>query len=393
MLAELIVTSALTDNPPAAFDPVGAINGLIATIETDPGPTLVRGGISLLVVVVAFGLGRWLARTAGRVPVRVETKPGQDIAHIERKFVASRSGVSRWLSRLTRASIWIAAIVALVFIWLSGQGGFGSADPKPIIKGLTDVGARLGISLVVLAFSLGVGRILERGMVRTLDRSRVNPNIGVLSGRVIYVATLAVGLVVILAVWGTGVAVPVALLGAMTVALSISLQDVLKNLVSGVYLLIEGPFVIGDRITLTPYTGEVEDIQIRYTALRTTDNQRVLVPNSMLFSSAVINLSAYDRRRAGLTVTVPDGGAEGVDRVEELIRAAVGAVPGVLSNPEPQIILSRATAGKIELQVVFWTPTKNFSERASTFSQVIEQVRAQVKDAEVAVLDTAASGI
>src|SRR5262249_606219 len=150
----------------------------------------------------------------------------------------------------------------------------------------------------------------------------------------------AVGLIVILALWGAGIVFPVALIGAITVALSLALQDMLKNLVAGIYLLLERPFTLGDRIILSPYTGEVEDIEMRYTALRTADGQRVIIPNSMLFSSAVVNLSAYERRRSAFTVTVPDIGSNAIERAEAQIRAALHELPNVLENPAPDAILT-----------------------------------------------------
>src|SRR5262249_18025397 len=184
-------------------------------------------------------------------------------------------------------------------------------------------------------------RILQRSLVINMER-RVNRNLSLLSGRIVYVAALVVGLIVILAIWGTGVVLPVTLLGAVTVALSLALQDVLKNLVSGIYLLLERPFTLGDHIALAPYVGEVEDIEIRYTALRTADGQRVIIPNSMLFSSAVVNLSAYERRRSTFTVTVPDTGVDAVDQAEEAIRAALEDTSGVLEQPAPDVIITRA---------------------------------------------------
>src|SRR5262249_2250104 len=153
-----------------------------------------------------------------------------------------------------------------------------------------------------------------------------------------------------------------------TVALSLALQDVLKNLVAGIYLLLERPFTLGDRIVLAPYSGEVEDIEIRYTALRTADGQRVIIPNSMLFSSAVVNLSAYERRSSAFTVTVPDTGTEVVDQAEEAIRAALEETPGVLEQPAPEVIVTRAAKGTVDLQVIYWMPTDSLDQRAAIFS-------------------------
>lgn len=381
------------------FNVVVADSGWLTSVQTyinqHPDAVAVRAGLTLLIVFVAIAGGRWLAGMATAVPVRVDTKrlrAGKITGKTKgRQVEETHTGLSRWLGRLTLASVWIAAAVALVIIWSFDQSLTNSFHPD--LEQLRLLAAKFIGSLVVLASALGLGRILQSGFVSSVGRGWTNPNLTLLGGRVIYVTVLIIGFIIILSIWGTGIVLPVALVGTLTVALSLALQDVLKNLVAGVYLIIERPFVIGEQIAISTYVGVVRDIQIRYTALDTDDGQRVVIPNSMLFSSVVVNMSARERRRAGLVVTVPDTGAESVDRAEDQIRTALDAVPGVLENPTPQVILNRASAGKVDLHVVFWMPSKNFSQNATVFSDVIEQVRAQVQGAEVAVLDPATSPV
>jgi small-conductance mechanosensitive channel len=367
------------------------IQDMLNSIGEQPIPFAVRMAVTLAIVAMALFGGRWLAGLAGRVPVGVDLKLGRAGRLDSGDVGDSRTGLSRWLGRLTLTSVWIAALVALALTWLGSQRT--ALTPDVVLNFFRPLAVQLGASLVVLACTLGLGRILERSVVASMGRGRANPNLTVLIGRVIYTTALVVGLIVILAIWGTGIVVPVALVGTLTVALSLALQDVLKNVVAGVYLLVERPFVIGDTIVLTIYQGEIEDIRIRYTALHTPDGQRIIIPNSLLFSSAVINLSFYERRRAALSVSVPDEGPDGVDRTEERIRSALDDIPGVLHEPQPEVIVNRATAGKVDLHVVFWMPTKDFGRNAAVYSEVIERVRAQVKDAEVALLDASVSPV
>jgi small conductance mechanosensitive channel len=137
----------------------------------------------------------------------------------------------------------------------------------------------------------------------------------------------------------------------------------------------------------------VEDIQIRFTALRTLDNQRVLIPNSLVFGSPVTNLTAFDRRRATLAVSVPDGGPESVGHAEEQIRTALEKVSGVLASPPPLVTLNRAGEGKVDLHVVFWMPSKRPGDVAALYSDVIEQVRTQVRDAQVSQVDATSAAV
>lgn len=380
----------------------GALTSLQNTINQHPGAYATRGGLTLFVLLVALVGGRWLGRLASRVPISAETKFSREGKDQGKRVRLALSGFSRWLGRLTLLSVWVAALVAVAYIWFFNQT-LNPTTQRELGNTLRSLGVHIGLSLLILACTLGLGRLLQRGMVASLAGShiegsrligsRVNENLIRLGGRLIYTATLVIGLIIILGVWGTGIVVPVALIGTLTVALSLALQDVLKNLVAGVYLLLEHPFIIYDRIAMGAYEGIVEDIQIRYTELRTDDGQRVLIPNSMLFSSVVVNLSQSERKRAGIAVTVPDSGADGFDRAQEQIQKALERVVGVIKDPAPRINVNSVAGGKLELHVVFWLASKNASASPTVFSDVIEEVRAQLSDAEVTVLDAAALSV
>jgi small conductance mechanosensitive channel len=363
-------------------------------ITTSPDSTAIRGVLTLLVVIIALTGGRWLASVAGRVPVRVPVGVESRLRHAGRRadnVSTVQTDFSSWVGRITTVCVWLAAVIAIAFIWFFNSPT--SSEQRNIGIALRGLAWQVIASFVVLAGALGVGRALQRGVLKSMDRQRTNANLILLGGRLIYIATLVIGLIAILAIWGTGLVVPVALIGALTVALSLALQDVLKNLVAGVYLLLERPYAIGDHIALDSYSGEVEDIQIRYTALRTLDNQRVLIPNSLLFGSPVTNLTAFDRRRATLAISVPDNGPESVDHVEEQIRTALEKVPGVLESPPPLVTLNGAGEGKVDLHVVFWMPNKRPGDVAALYSDVIEQVRTQVRDAQVSQVDATSAAV
>ena len=369
-----------------ASDVLDIWNQMLVAIQTHP----YRSSLTLVCVLAALLTGRALSELASRINVsnsEAKSAPGRF-----RRLVTGthQTQMSRWIGRVSMVSIWLAAVAAITLIWLSDQDRESVFNAKSVGTALGSIALRVGESLIVFASSLALARALRNVVVSRFDTVRISRNLSLLVGRGMYTVTLIVGVIIILAIWGTGIALPVALLGALTVALSLALQDVLRNLVAGIYLLLEHPFSIGDNITLAPYTGKVEDIKIRYTSLRTVDGQQVLIPNSMLFSSPVVNLSTNDGRRAGLMVTVAAGGAEGFDQAEAEILRALEGVPAILYKPEPpRVTLSKATTAAIELQAVFWLGTNNPTEQANALTEAIERVRARVGGAEVAVLSSA----
>lgn len=384
-----VLATALADTPPTSTNTNDSFKALLNSLNLTEQVAATKGALTIVVLFVALIVSRFLAHRASRVPVPLESWTVRN-GKLATRVLEREGGAGLLLGRLTGLCVWVAALVALAFIWLSDLN-ITPDNQKRLLGWLSDIGIRLGISLIVFACSLGIGGVAQRTFVAGLNRSRLNNNLKLLGGRMTYLTVVVVGIIVILAIWGTGIVLPVALLGALSVALSLALQDVLKNLVAGIYLLIEHPFVIHDRISVATFTGQIKDIQIRYTSLVTDEGEVVLIPNSILFSSAVVNLSEADRKRGALTISVPARIGAELDRTEENIREALREVQGVLQDPEPRVLLSKAANGTMEIQVTFWIAREDTGQSAAIYADVMEQIRGRVKDAEIAVLDPAAS--
>ncbi len=367
------------------------INALLKYVSQNATRIGVQVGLTALIVLLAIVVGPWLAHFAGQMPVHMQTTLTRNGRQRRAYGVIMRTdGLGRWLSRVTVACVWVAALVIIGIIWTFSQGPTTNEQAQ-ILLAAKAIAGRIGGSLIVIAVTLGFASFFQRTFDRALERSHVDPNLTVLIGRVLYITLLVVGLVIIFAVWGVGIVIPVTLIGVLTVALSLALQDILKNIVAGVYLLIERPFLIGDFITIAPYSGTVEDILIRVTWLRTVDGERVVVPNALLFTSPVVNQTAYQTRRAGLLVTLAEMPQSGLQEVERAIYDALDDIAEIKDDPRPQVALSKATSDKVELQVVFWTPAHDGNDDRSVVSEAIERVRLRLPGAEVAALDSAAS--
>ncbi len=344
--------------------------------------SVIRLSLSIVIIGIAVFGSRWLAALASRMPAypRYLGHGG----HRDRSELTEKHTTGRLLGTITLASIWLLATVVILLIWFSDQTVAALVtSPKNLETFLATLALRIIGSLLVLACMLGFGRLFQRMIEARLIHAHISRNVVLLAGRTVYISSFVVGIIVILGLWGAGLVVPVAVGGALTVALTLSLQDVLRNLVSGVYLLLEHTFVIGDRITVAPYTGQIEDIQIRFTSLRTEDNQRVLIPNSMLFTGAVVNLSSYDASRGVLLISLPDQGGDWIDGVEDKIRSTLSGTTGIRSDPPPQILINGTSAGKIQLEVVFWLPVDDQDIATDMSSRVIIRLRDALPEAEV----------
>jgi small-conductance mechanosensitive channel len=131
----------------------------------------------------------------------------------------------------------------------------------------------------------------RRAFERAVTRTAADANVQLLAARLIYAAILVLGLVWVLGFLGMDQASILATFGAIGLALSLAVQDILKSFFAGLYLLFERPFLIGDEVQVKEHVGRVEQVGFRATSIRTSDNVLVLVPNAIVFAEVVRNLT------------------------------------------------------------------------------------------------------
>ncbi len=237
------------------------------------------------------------------------------------------------------------------------------------VKTLGNFVWNIALSVLILLLAIGVGRTLLKIVTVGTAKEHIGINISILIGRVLYTAVLCVAVLLILTIWNIQFGIPAAVISVITVGFTFVLQDLLKNIVAGIYILVEGPFHIGDQISTDVYTGKVEDVQLRATKLRIASGEQVIVPNSMLFTGIVVNKTIYDEKRSTIVITLPLDKYEN-DQTAECILKTIKGVTGVMIKPEPTLNLSSVagafgsstgtvsgyTGEIITLTLRFWIP-------------------------------------
>ncbi len=145
----------------------------------------------------------------------------------------------------------------------------------------------------------------------------------------------------------------VATLGLGSVAIGFAFQDIFKNFLAGILLLVNEPFRIGDVIVVDKYEGFVEHIDIRTTNVRTYAGERILIPNSLVFTSAVQVRTAFAMRRSEVLVGVAYD--TDLPAALELARTVVAGLEGVLDEPPVAVDANAFNDSSIELHVKYWT--------------------------------------
>jgi small-conductance mechanosensitive channel len=169
------------------------------------------------------------------------------------------------------------------------------------------------------------------------------------------ITTWVVGVVIacVIAFPGLRLGDIIATLGLGTVAIGFAFQDIFKNFLAGILILIQRPFHINDQIIVGDYEGTVEQIDVRTTNLRTYDGERILMPNSEVFTSAVRVRTAFDQRRTDLAVGVDYNAS--LPAVQDILQAAIAGVEGVLDNKPPEIDIVGFGDSSIDFVVRYWT--------------------------------------
>lgn len=165
----------------------------------------------------------------------------------------------------------------------------------------------LAEAAVIALAAILIARWLRQRVLTGLTGARVDPNVATLAANAAMVGIYALAVAIALSLLGGNWSAIVTVLGASTVAVSLALQDVLRGFVAGIYLLMERPFIIGDRIEVKGVEGTVEAIDLRTTTLRTESAGRIYVPNATVFSEVVRNRSVGHAAEVGVTVTGAGG--------------------------------------------------------------------------------------
>lgn len=237
--------------------------------------------------------------------------------------------------------------------------GIDLNNPLNQARKLADDFLRLLPNLVLAAVILAIAYVLSRysaKLVRTLThRAGQSAGVALLLGRFSTYIVFTIGILIALSTVFPSFQARdlIQLLGISGVAVGFAFKDIFQNFLAGLIILISRPFRIGDTIAVKGYEGVVEDIQTRATMIRTADGQRVVVPNTVLFSEEVKVVTAYESRRTELEL--------GINYYRDLALArqtifdAVSGVEGVLGDPAPDVLAYAFADVRTTLRVHYWT--------------------------------------
>lgn len=235
-------------------------------------------------------------------------------------------------------------------------------------------------SSLALVVTLWISATLEQ---RVLSRAVADLSMRRVLSNALRALLLLVGALFVLSTLGVDLTALSVLGGALGVGLGFGLQKLAANYVSGFVILLERSLRIGDYVRVDGFEGSVSDIKTRYTLLRANNGIESVVPNELLITQRVENLSLENSRML-LTCHFWVGLDADPIRVQQLLVQAALAAPRVLADPTPAALLSEVTPQGLHFSLNFWMDDPS-SGQAPVRSGVNLGVLAALRDAHIAL--------
>jgi small-conductance mechanosensitive channel len=221
---------------------------------------------------------------------------------------------------------------------------------------------------LMLGYVLGkmAGRAIERGLSRTLDRHQVG-----VAKRAAFYGIFVLSTLTGLNEAGINLSVLVGAAGVASVAIGFASQTTMSNLISGLFMLLERPFMIGDIIKVGTTTGEVSSLGLLSTILRTPENTMVRIPNETLMKSEIINTTRYPHRRVELIIGISY--AADIGSVRQLILKTLDEMPLTRKDPAPAVQFKSFGDNAIVLGAEFWVDRERLLEAQNLMADAVKK--------------------
>lgn len=229
---------------------------------------------------------------------------------------------------------------------------------ETFIKVLIDYSPKLISAFLILFIGLYVIRVLNRLIRRIMVKRDLDPTLTRFLADILLWVLRVLLFVAFIDKLGIGTSSFVAILGAMGLAVGLSLQGSLSNFAGGMLIIMFKPFKVGDTIEAQGVLGTVSEIQIFVTKLINGNNQTIFVPNGSLSNGTIINYSLQGFRRADLTLSISYD--TDIRKAKDIITEVLKNNPKVLKTPEAEVSVKLLTDSSIQLAVRPWANNADF---------------------------------
>lgn len=234
-------------------------------------------------------------------------------------------------------------------IW---QGLKDQFDPQAIARFLADkLPAVLSAAFIFTAF-LVAWLLLERTLKPLFKRVRLDPTLASFARSVSKTIILSIGLLSAFRELGFNISSILASLGVAGLTIGFAARDALSNIISGLFIFWDRPFVLGDYIELDAYYGRVEDITLRSTRIVTPDGKMLAIPNTKVINSAVASYTNFPTLRIDIDISV--GVGEDFARLRRILQETIAGDERFLAKPAPEMVIEALGDFNVTVRFRIW---------------------------------------
>ncbi len=241
---------------------------------------------------------------------------------------------------------------------------------QTFLKVLIDYSPKLISAFLILFVGLYAIRVLNRLIRKIMVKRELDPTLTKFLADILLWVLRVLLFVTFISKLGIETSSFVAILGAMGLAVGLSLQGSLSNFAGGMLIIVFKPFKVGDTIEAQGSIGTVHEIQIFVTKLINANNQTIFIPNGSLSNGIITNYSMQGFRKVDLTISISYN--SDIRKAKDIITEVLKNNPKVLKTPEAEVSVKNLTDSTIQLAVRPWSKNEDF---AAVFSETLESCK------------------
>lgn len=245
---------------------------------------------------------------------------------------------------------------------------------------LVDYSPKLISAFIILFVGIYAIRLINRIITKVMVQRNLDPTLTKFLSDILIWALRILLFVTFISKLGIETSSFVAILGAMGLAVGLSLQGSLSNFAGGMLIIVFKPFKVGDTIEAQGVIATVVEIQIFVTKMLTGNNQTVFVPNGALSNGTIINYSMQGERRADLTFSISYD--SDIKKAKDVLIDVLNKNPKVLKKPAPEVFVKNLSASSIDFAVRPWAKNVNYG---AVFAETLENCKTALDEAGISV--------
>jgi len=246
---------------------------------------------------------------------------------------------------------------------------------------ITEYAPRVVGAVLTLIIGFWIIGMIVRAIKNLMTKNGVDETIQPFLGSLVSVGLKIMLLLSVAGMFGVETTSFVAIFGALAFAIGMALQGSLGHFASGVLILIFKPYRVGDLVTIGGgETGTVKSVQVFNTILATLDNKRIIVPNGVVTSNVITNISGEGE--IGVELTFGIGYGDDIDKAREIILKVGKSCPHILDNPKQGVVVAELGDSSVNLATRPFVKSENYWD---AFFYMQENVKKEFDKAGVGI--------